>query len=66
MSLALSLIFEVTFVISDSDAVFLPSHFSDILNASKQMQIKSLAKVDSDSFSIGKNGPALTSTVCDP
>ena len=57
LSQARSWFFEVKIARSDRDAVFLPSHFSDILDARKQIQTKSLAKVDAISFSIAEITP---------
>ena len=39
-------------------AVYLLSHFTDILDARKQIQIKSLTKVDAISFSIAETTPS--------
>ena len=55
LSQARSWFFEVKIARSDRDAVYLPSHFKDILDARKQIQIKSLTKVDAISFSIAEN-----------
>ena len=57
LSQARSWFFEVKIARSDRNAVFLPEHFSVILDACKQIQIKSLAKVDVIAFSIAENTP---------
>ena len=57
LSQARSWFFEVKIARSDRDAVYLPSHFNDILDARKQIQIKSL-KVDAISFSIAETTPS--------
>ena len=58
VSQAHSWFFKVKIPRSDRDAVFLPSHFSDILDTRKQIQIKSLAKVDAISLSIAETTPS--------
>ena len=50
-------VFDVKIARSDCDAVFLPFHVSDILDAHKQIQIKSLAKVAIIPFSIAETTP---------
>ena len=55
-----TLFFEFKIARSDRDAVFLPSHFSDILDACKQIQ---MAKVDAISFSIAETTPFLSQSM---
>ena len=49
---------------SDRYAACLPPHFTDILDARKQIQLKSLGKVDAISFSIAKTTPSSVSVHC--
>ena len=61
LSQARSWFFEVKIARSDRDAIYLPklpSHFTDILDARTQIQIKSLTKVDTISFSIAETTPS--------
>ena len=55
---ARSWFFEAKIVRSDSNSAFLPSHFSDILDTRKAIQLKSLVKLDAISFSISVTTPS--------
>ena len=58
LSQAHSWFFEVKIARSDSDAVYIPSHCSGILDARKQIQTKSFSKLDAISFLIAETTPS--------